>query len=96
MATLLIVEDDFKTNEAICEYLKPAGHTVVPAYDGEEALQLFKENSIDLVVLDIMLPRVSGLSVLHETSDGSRRKKRWPPPKTRSLLSAGGSLAPAP
>ncbi len=66
MATLLIVEDDFKTNEAICEYLKPAGHTVIPAYDGEEALQLFKKNRIDLVVLDIMLPHVSGLSVLHE------------------------------
>lgn len=66
MATLLIVEDDHKTNEAICEYLKPTGHTVIPAYDGGEALQLFTQNSIDLVVLDIMLPRVSGLSVLHE------------------------------
>lgn len=66
MATLLIVEDDRQTSEAICEYLKPTGHTVIPAYDGEEALQLFRKNSIDLVVLDIMLPRVNGLSVLHE------------------------------
>ncbi len=66
MATLLIVEDDRKTNDAICEYLKPAGHKVIPAYDGGEALQLFRENSIDLVVLDIMLPHVSGLSILHE------------------------------
>ena len=66
MATLLIVEDDRKTNDAICEYLKPAGHKVIPAYDGGAALQLFRENSIDLVVLDIMLPHVSGLSVLHE------------------------------
>lgn len=46
MATLLIVEDDLKTNEAICEYLKPAGHTVIPAYDGEEALRLFRQNPI--------------------------------------------------
>ncbi|MCI8275162.1 MAG: response regulator transcription factor [Lachnospiraceae bacterium] len=66
MATLLIVEDDRKTNDAVCEYLKPAGHKVIPAYDGGEALQLFRENGIDLVVLDIMLPRVSGLSILHE------------------------------
>ena len=66
MATLLIVEDDRKTNDAICEYLKPAGHKVIPAYDGVEALQLFRENNIDLVVLDIMLPHVSGLSILHE------------------------------
>ena len=35
MATLLIVEDDRKTNDAICEYLKPAGYKVIPAYDGE-------------------------------------------------------------
>ncbi len=66
MTTLLIVEDDRKTNDAICEYLKSAGHKIIPAYDGGEALQLFRENSIDLVVLDIMLPRVSGLSILHE------------------------------
>ncbi len=66
MATLLIVEDDRKTNDAICEYLKSANHKVIPAYDGGDALQLFRENSIDLVVLDIMLPHVSGLSILHE------------------------------
>lgn len=66
MATLLIVEDDHRTNDAICEYMRPAGHTVIPAYDGSEALQLFRKNNIDLVVLDIMLPHVSGLSVLHE------------------------------
>ncbi len=41
MATLLIVEDDKQTNEAICEYLKSAGHKIVPAYDGAEAIQIF-------------------------------------------------------
>lgn len=66
MAILLIVEDDRKTNEAVCEYLKPTGHTLIPAYDGCEALRLFKQNPIDLVLLDIMLPHLSGLSVLHE------------------------------
>ncbi|MCI8960847.1 MAG: response regulator transcription factor [Lachnospiraceae bacterium] len=66
MAKLLIVEDDLKTNEAICEYLIPAGHKVIPAYDGAEAIQLFQHENIDPVVLDIMLPHISGLSVLHE------------------------------
>lgn len=66
MAALLIVEDDTKTNEAICEYLKSAGHTIVPAYDGATALQIFETTDIDLVVLDIMLPQISGLAVLHE------------------------------
>ncbi len=66
MAALLIVEDDRKTNEAICEYLRSAGHKVIPAYDGDKALQIFGRSNIDLIVLDIMLPKVSGLSVLHE------------------------------
>lgn len=66
MAALLIVEDDTKTNEAICEYLKSTGHTIVPAYDGATALQIFETTDIDLVVLDIMLPKISGLGILHE------------------------------
>ena len=60
MATLLIVEDDRKTNEAICEYLKLAGHKLIPAYDGESALQCFSNSRIDLIVLDIMLPKNIG------------------------------------
>ena len=71
MATLLIVEDDRKTNEAICEYLKLAGHKLIPAYDGESALQCFSNSRIDLIVLDIMLPKISGLSVLHEIREKS-------------------------
>ena len=66
MAALLIVEDDKQTNEAICEYLQSAGHKIIPAYDGTEALLLFHQEDIDLVVLDIMLPKVTGLAVLHE------------------------------
>lgn len=66
MATLLIVGDDIKTNEAICEYLKSAGHKLIPVYDGASALQSFDEYNIDLIVLDIMLPKISELSVLHE------------------------------
>ena len=38
MATILIVEDDIDTNEAICEYLQEAGHTTIPAFDGDEAI----------------------------------------------------------
>lgn len=66
MTSILIVEDEKNTNEAICEYLKSLGYNVLPAYDGAEALQIFKQNDIDLVVLDITLPRISGISVLHE------------------------------
>lgn len=66
MAKLLIVEDDRRTNDTICEYLRSGGHETLSSYDGAEALKIFKQDNIDLVVLDIMLPHVSGLSVLHE------------------------------
>ena len=66
MATLLIVEDDKQTNDAVCEYLQSAGHKIIPAYDGAEAVQIFNRESIDLVVLDIMLPKITGLAVLNE------------------------------
>lgn len=65
MATILIVEDDIDTNEAISEYLQEAGHTTIPAFDGDEAITLFASQKIDLVVLDIMLPTVTGLVVLN-------------------------------
>ena len=74
MATLLIVEDDQGCNEAVCEYLQMAGHRLLPAYDGAAALQIFAENNVDLVVLDIMLPKLSGLAVLRAI----RRQSKTP------------------
>ncbi len=72
MATILIVEDDIDTNEALSEYLGEAGHQTISAYDGEEAISLFSENSIDLVVLDIMLPKITGLAVLNTIRKSSQ------------------------
>ncbi|MFQ7071980.1 response regulator transcription factor [Ruminococcus bicirculans (ex Wegman et al. 2014)] len=66
MATILIIEDDRETNEAICEYLKSSGHITFSVYDGADALTVFAQRNIDLVVLDIMLPTITGLGVLHE------------------------------
>lgn len=66
MAALFIVEDEIKTNEAIWEYLKSAGHKLIPMYDGASALQSFDKCKIDLIVPDLMLPKISGPSVLHE------------------------------
>ncbi len=66
MATILIVEDERQTNEAIGEYLRATGHRTVSAYDGAAALALFAQETVDLVVLDIMLPKVTGLGVLRE------------------------------
>lgn len=72
MATLLIVEDDKDTNEAITEYMEQLGHNVFSAFDGESAIAIFLSNNIELVVLDIMLPKMPGISVLHKIRDQSR------------------------
>lgn len=71
MATLLVVEDDINTNEAISEYFKDAGYFVIHAFDGEQALRLFSENTVDILILDIMLPKVTGLTVLHKIREKS-------------------------
>lgn len=71
MSTILIVEDDRETNEAIAEYLKVAGHRVISAFDGEEALRCFRDHSIHLIILDIMLPKITGLSVLVKVRETS-------------------------
>ena len=56
MAKILIVEDNQGTNKAICEYMKEAGHTLFSAFTGSEALKIFREKELDIIVLDIMLP----------------------------------------
>lgn len=71
MAQIMIVEDSQGTNKAICEYMKSAGHTLIPAFDSAEALNIFRDRKIDLIVLDIMLPKISGLAVLHEIRKSS-------------------------
>ena len=47
MAKIMIVEDNKGTNKAICEYMKTAGHTLISAYDGVEALKHFREDKLD-------------------------------------------------
>ena len=65
MAVIMIVEDERQTTDAVSEYLTSLGHRMFSAYDGDEALQIFECSSIDLVILDIMLPKKTGLAVLH-------------------------------
>ena len=54
MAKILIVEDNQGTNKAICEYMKEAGHTLFSAFTGSEALKIFREKELDIIVLDIL------------------------------------------
>lgn len=66
MHKILVVEDDTTINQVICEFLKESNYAVTPVFDGGEALLQFKAESFDLVILDMMLPTMSGLDVLKE------------------------------
>ena len=63
MPKILVVDDEPNIREVVVRYLRRDGHTVVQAADGEEALELYRRIRPDLVVLDLMLPKVSGLEV---------------------------------
>jgi two-component system alkaline phosphatase synthesis response regulator PhoP len=60
---VLVVDDDVKTVELVKLYLNRDGYRVLTAYDGIEALRLAREGRPDLIVLDLMLPGMSGLEV---------------------------------
>jgi len=60
---VLVVDDDKKTVELVRIYLERDGYKVFIAYDGNEALRLARESHPDLIVLDLMLPGISGLQV---------------------------------
>ncbi len=62
-ATILLVEDDPSIREVTAIGLRQAGFTVVTADDGREALERFGSGSIDLILLDVMLPQLDGLEV---------------------------------
>ena len=61
---ILLVEDDLEISELVKGHLESENYSVVPAFDGEEALEAIKNNNFDLVLLDVMLPKVNGMEVL--------------------------------
>ena len=69
---ILLVEDEKSIRDVVSAYLDKEGFWVTPAADGQEALDQFKLHTFDVVILDLMLPRVSGeevCRVMRMTSD---------------------------
>ena len=66
MARILITEDEEIVRKAILTVLQRAGHDVVEAATGEEALRLYREHPTDLVIVDIVLPGMDGLQVIQD------------------------------
>lgn len=69
MARILIVEDEVNINELISKHLTLIGHTCMSAYDGNEALPLLKTGNPDLIILDVMMPELSGFELIRYVGD---------------------------
>ena len=61
MQTILVCDDDKQIVEAIDIYLTGEGFQVIKAYDGYEALELLENNSVDLMIVDVMMPGLDGI-----------------------------------
>ena len=61
MSKILVCDDDKEIVEAIDIYLSQEGYEVLKAYDGEEALKVLGKEKIDLLVIDVMMPKLDGI-----------------------------------
>ena len=66
MKKILIVEDDFSIAELQKDYLELSGFQVEICKDGEEGLNAFRKNKYDLLIIDVMLPKINGFEILKE------------------------------
>ena len=61
MNRILVCDDDKEIVEAIEIYLQQEGYEICKAYDGEEALAILKKQAVDLLIIDVMMPRLDGI-----------------------------------
>ena len=74
---ILVVDDDKDIVETISGRLRREGYEVAVAYDGEEALLKVKEADPDVVLLDLMMPKLNGFEVLKQIRE--KHKDKWRP-----------------
>lgn len=69
--TVLLVEDDLAIGEMVMNYLRGEGFQLLHAHDGEEALEIFSRHDCDLILLDLMLPKLNGMDFLRMVREKS-------------------------
>ena len=62
MLKILVAEDDVSTNKLLCAILKINGYEAIPAFNGEAALDIIDHQHIDLLLCDVMMPKMDGLN----------------------------------
>lgn len=73
MFKILVAEDDASTNRLFCAILCRAGYEPIPAVDGEDALQKLDEYKVDLLLCDVMMPRLDGFALTRMIRDSGSR-----------------------
>jgi DNA-binding response OmpR family regulator len=75
MKKILFIEDEITLQETIKETLKKEGYEVIKALDGETGLKLARENKPDLILLDLIIPKIHGLDVLETLKKDAATKE---------------------
>ena len=71
MPSMLIADDNRQITDILSEYAKKEGFSVTRAYDGEEALRLFRAGAYEMVLLDVMMPKKDGFEVCRNIREES-------------------------
>ena len=79
--TILVVDDDPDLREFLTVLLATEGYAVFSASDEEQALSLFKANDVDLVIVDLIMPKINGVTLLKEFKNQS--------PNVKSVIFSG-------
>lgn len=74
MSKILVVDDISTEQEIICRILQNAGLEIIRASDGDEALVRIQEEKPDLIVLDVVMPRMNGFEVIRELRESQKTK----------------------
>ncbi len=72
--TILVVEDDYLNMKLFCDLIEAHGYRAIPARSGAEALDVIFAHDLDLILLDIQLPDISGLEVMRRIKKDSATK----------------------
>ncbi|MCJ7786940.1 response regulator [Patescibacteria group bacterium] len=73
--TILFIEDESSLQKTFSDFLSPEGYEIISALDGETGLRLAKEKNLDLILLDLILPKVHGFEVLKELKTDPKTKE---------------------
>lgn len=76
---ILIAEDSATIRHSMCQYIEGAGHTAIVAKNGEQALQMFDPESVDMVIMDVQMPGLDGFETTRLLREWLDKEELWLP-----------------